>query len=203
MDIKSAEQAFQDVTYGDNEYDQLLQQIEQDARSAPYHLSLFIGSSDDSKREAIEQIAGITGREVKTVDANDIATKIESQSQAHIDAVFEALDPADTILHLKNGSRLCGVYTGYTHSRVKYATPQERYFLKKIQEAGGLYVIEIDTDTDADTTIRRAAQSIVHFPPPQSGLKRLFWKIRKMVTVHGHEIKTERPEHYQNQEGNF
>lgn len=202
MNIKTAGQSFQDVTFDDDSFDHLLEHLEQSSTDEAYHLSLFIGKMDEKKEDALRQILDVTGREVNEVDANEIISKTESETYSNLDLFFKKFDAENSILYLKNGSRLCGVYTGNTQSRVKYATPQERYFLKKVQESGGLFIIDIDTSTDADTTIRRVAQSVVNFPPSQSMFKKIIRKL-KGVSVHGYQIKTERPEQYGGSAGNF
>lgn len=203
MDIKSSEQSFQNVTYQDDSYRELLSHLAQSTGEEPYHLCLFIGRYEKTKRKALQQIAEQAGREILEVDANEVVSKIESDTYEKLDKLFDKFSSDDTLLYLKNGTRLCGAYTGYSQSSVKYATPQERYFLKKVQQKGGLYIIDIAMNTDADATIKRAAQSIIDFPGPQKGLKKLLWKLRQIVTVHGYQIKTERPEHYHNKGANF
>lgn len=202
MDIKSSEEYFQDVTYGDDEFERLISHLADTSNSNSYHLSLLVGKSEEQKEEAVQQIADATNREIREIDTNDIISKIESETAENLDIIFKKYDAENTLLYFKNGSRLCGAYTGYTQSSVKYATPQERYFLNKVQKNGGLFVVVIDTSTDADMTIRRAAQSIVNFPPSQSMFKKLLRKL-KGVSVHGHQIKTERPEQYGETAGNF
>jgi hypothetical protein len=202
MDIKSAEQSFQNVTFGEDSFEDLLNHLKTLPNEESYHLSLFIGKRQQQKEDALKQMAEAAGRDIHEMDANEIISRAETGTIANLDYAFKKYDAENTILYLKNGSRLCGVYTGYTNSKVKYATPQERYFLKKIQETNGVFVIDIETTTDADTTIRRAAQSIVDFPPSQSMLKKLLRKL-KGVSVHGYQIKTKRPGHYSNTSGNF
>lgn len=203
MDIKSSEQSFQNVTYKDDSYRELISHLQKSTGTEPYHLSLFIGRYEKTKQQALQQILDQTGREVLKVDANELVSKIESDTYKNLDNLFEEFSADNMLLYLNNGSRLCGAYTGYSQSSVKYATPQERYFLKKVQQKGGLYIIDIAINTDADETIKRAAQSIIDFPGPQSGLKKFLWKLRQIVTVHGYQIKTERPEHYHNKGANF
>jgi hypothetical protein len=203
MDIKSAEESFQNVIYDDPSFNELLEYMRTDPQEDSYHLCLFVGKTDGNKSDALQRIAENSSLDIAEVDANTIISKIESETIKKIDQVFENHMPADALLYLRNAGRLCGAYTGYTHSRVKYATPQERYFLKKLQKKGGLYVIDIDTETDADTTIRRAAQSIVNFKTPQTFFKRILWKLRRQVTVHGYEIKTDRPESYSGKVKNY
>jgi len=192
MDIQSAENSFKDVTYGEASYHELLNQF-QELTGESYHLCLLIGERKKLKQKAAQQIAEKSGLEIHTVDANDFITQIESECKENIDKLFENFDPAKQVMHLKSGSRLSGVYTGHTLSRVKYATPQERYLLKKIQEAGGLYIIEMDYPNDAERTIRRAAQSIINFPPPKSGLQKMLWNL-KHIRINGSTIDNKRPE---------
>ena len=202
MDIKSAEESFQDVTYGDDEYSQLLEHLEQEPGEEGYHLCLLIGKRDDRKEEALQQISDRVNREIYSVDANDLISKTESETYENIDRVFDKFDAGNTLFHLGNASRLCGTYMGHSQSVVRYATPPERHFLTKMQEKGGFFIADIAVAQDTDNTLRRAAQSIVNFPKPQSGFQKFMWRI-KQIGVHGHEIKTERPEHYGNQSGNF
>lgn len=202
MDIQSAQKEFQNVTYDDDSFEQLVYYLSNEIDAGAYHLSLLVGPSDDPKKDAVDRISEKTGRSIYTIDANEIISKIESESFENIDYVFKKYDASEALLYLKNGTRLCGAYTGFTQSAVKYATPQERYFLKKIQQNGGLYIVDIDTPDDMGKTLRRAAQSIVHFPLPQSMFKKLLRKI-KGVSVHGYEIKTERPKQYGGSANNF
>lgn len=202
MDIKSAEQSFQNANLGEHSFDELIDHLSRAQNLEPYHLSILIGKDQDKLDIALQKMADASNRKILDVDANEVISKIESETYANLDTLFKRYYADESILHLQNGSRLCGVYTGYTHSKVKYATPQERYFLKKVQQKGGFYVIDINDDDDSDTTIRRAAQSIVHFPKPDSIFKTLLNKL-KGVSVHGHQIETKRPEHYGKTSGNF
>lgn len=202
MDIKSAEESFQDVTFGDDNFERLISHLTDISDNNSYHLSLFVGKSEEQREKAVQRIANATDREILEIDANDIISKIESETVKNLDIIFKKYDAENGLLYLKNGTRLCGSYTGYTQSSVKYATPQERYFLTKVQKTGGVFIVAIDTSTDADMTIRRAAQSIVNFPPSQSMFQKLLRKL-KGVSVHGHQIKTERPEHYGKTAGNI
>ncbi|MDZ7680178.1 MAG: hypothetical protein U5J63_00365 [Fodinibius sp.] len=134
-------------------------------------------------------------RNVRQIDTSDIASRIESEAYEKIDKFFDEIDKADDILYFQNGGKLCGVYSSHSHSKVKYATPQERYFLKKVKEFSGLVIVDIEEFSDADKTMRRAAGSIISFTLPDSTLKRFMWHLRR-YTFHGFELKTKRPEAY-------
>lgn len=195
MDIKTPENTFQDVSYGEQEYDDLMQHLAENVKKDRHHLSLFLGIYKPNKKKALKQLEDKLNKKVSTVDTSDIVSRIESETYEKLDQFFTDMHESDDILYLKNGDKFSGVYTSSSHSHVKYATPQERYFLKKVKEFNGLVVIDIEEFSDADITLRRAAHSIVSFTLPESKLKRAFWHLRNF-SPHGFEIKTTRPEAY-------
>lgn len=195
MDIKTADNKFQDVTFGDSSFGELKDELAAKANRDEHHLSLFLGLYEPDKQKALEEIAAKLDREVRTIPTEELISKMESVTFDNLDTLFGGLDQSDVILYFKNGGKLCGSYTGYSHSRVKYATPQERYFLKKVQSFKGLVIVDIEEFTDADKTLRRAAQSIVSFFLPDSKWQRFLWHFRN-YSFHGVELKTKRPEAY-------
>jgi inorganic triphosphatase YgiF len=195
MDIKTPENTFQDVSYGEQEYDELLQHLVDDVKKDRHHLSLFLGIYEPNKKKALKQLEDKLNKEVSIVDTAELASRIESETFDKLDQFFADMNESDDILYLKNGDKLFGVYTSNSHSHVKYATPQERYFLKKVKEFNGLVIVDIEEFSDADKTLRRAAHSVVTFTLPESKLKRAFWHLRNF-SAHGFELKTTRPEAY-------
>ncbi|WP_445666100.1 hypothetical protein [Fodinibius sp. AD559] len=195
MDIKTPENKFQDVSYGEELYTELLDHLVTDVEKDRHHLSLFLGLYMANKKKALQDLKQKLNRKVRVVDTSDLSSRIESESFDKLDDFFDNIDQSDDILYFKNGEKLCGVYTSYSHSHTKYATPQERYFLKKVKAFNGLVIIDIEQFSDADKTLRRAAHSVVSFTLPDSKLKRAWWHL-KNYSLHGFELKTTRPEAY-------
>jgi len=195
MEIETPDKEFKDVSYNDSSFQKLVDHLVEQKGKKGHHLCLFLGVYEPNKKVALKQIASKLGREVTTINTDEIVSKIESETFERLDELFEKLDKTEDILYFKNGDKLCGAYTGYSHSRVKYATPQERYFMKRVQEFEGLVIVDISEFTDADKTLRRAAQSIVSFTLPDSTLKRFFWHL-KHYSLNGYDLKTKRPEAY-------
>lgn len=195
MDIKTPEKKFSNIIFGESSFNELRDYMKSTADDESFHLSLFLGYYDPDKKEAAKRIADDTGKSIEWIDFNDIVSKSETDTFVNLDRLFDRYNRNDSILYFTNGSKLCGSYTGFTHSKVKYATPQERHFLKKVQDYKGIVLIEITDYTDADQTIRRAAQSVVTFPPPNSPFRRFIWNL-KNFSLHGYDIKTQRPEAY-------
>lgn len=195
MDIQTPDNEFQKVTYGDDSFNKLKDELERTADLQEHHLSLFLGVYEPHKQKALESISSRLDREVQVVHTEELVSKIESETFDNLDAFFDDVHQSNVILFFKNGDKLCGAYTGNSHSRVKYATPQERYFMKKVKSFNGLVVVDIEEYTDADKSLRRAAQSIVSFNLPDSVFQRFMWHLKNYST-HGFELKTKRPESY-------
>ena len=195
MDIKSPENKFQDISYGDSNYSELIEHLAANENRDTHHLSLFLGLYDPNKQKALKDLEKKLNRDVQVIDTSELASRIESESYEKIDNFFENMHQSDDILYFKNGDKLCGVYSSNSHSRVKYATPQERYFLEKVKAFNGLVIVDIEEFSDADKTLRRAAGSVLSFTLPDSIIKRFMWHLRR-YSLHGFELKTKRPEAY-------
>lgn len=195
MDIKTPEDTFKNLTINDDRFDQFIDTLVKTSKDPSHHLSLFLGVFLPDKKQALDKISSSTGLTVESIDFNDVVSRSEEETFKNLDEVFDTHQSNNSILYFKNGDKLCGAYTGFTHSRVKYATPQERYFLKKVQEYRGIVIVDITQYTAADKTLRRAAGSIVSFPLPSSKMKRFFWHL-KNYTLHGFELRSKRPEAY-------
>jgi hypothetical protein len=195
MDIKTPENKFQNISFGDSNYTDLIDHLTTEINENRHHLSLFLGLYEPNKEKALKEFENKFNRKVRVIDTSELASRIESETFEKLDEFFDNMDQADDILYFKNGDKLCGVYASNSHSRVKYATPQERYFLKKVKAFNGLVIVDIEEFSDADKTLRRAAHSIISFTLPKSKLKRAFWHL-KNFSPHGFELKTKRPEAY-------
>lgn len=195
MDIKTADNKFQKISYGDSTYAELVDHLSSSINEDAHHLSLFLGMYEPNKQKALKELAEKLNRNIQVIDTSELASRVESETFEKLDKFFDGMDESDDILYFKNGDKLCGVYSSYSHSRVKYATPQERYFLNKVKDFSGLVIVDIDEFTDADKTLRRAAQSVISFTLPKSKLQRFFWHL-KNYSLHGYDLKTKRPEAY-------
>lgn len=197
--LKQTEKESLNMNFKDSDYADFIQGLKN--VDSP-HLVLLIGLYEPDKKKAVKEITRSAGAELRQFDFNDIVSKIESETFENIDRIFEDLGDNAPVLHFSNGDKLCGAYTGFTHSKVKYATPQERYFLRKIRDYDGLIIVDITETDSADETIRRAANTIVNFPLPKSPIRRILWHL-KHYSLHGYDIKTKRPESYADTSANF
>ncbi|MDX1618748.1 MAG: hypothetical protein R3224_08180 [Balneolaceae bacterium] len=181
------------MVFQDSDYGELLGKLE---NAETRLLVLFIGLYEPHKKKALRDLERSANLETNHFDFNDIVSKIESETFENIDRIFGGLPDSPALLHFSNGDKLCGAYTGFTHSKVKYATPQERHFLREVRKYRGLVVIDITETDSADETILRAADATVYFPLPNSPIRRILWHL-KHYSLHGYDIKTKRPEPYE------
>lgn len=195
MEIKSTTEDTFDLSYKDDTFEDLLDDFKNNANQPHHHLSLFLGLYRPNKKKALQKISEATGLKIKSLDLNDYISKSVSETKENLNRVFNKYSNENSVLYFDNGDKLCGVYTGFSHSHVKYASPQERYFLKLVQDFEGIVIVNISEYTAADKTIRRAAQSIVRFDLPKSKLQRFMWHL-KNYTLHGFELKSKRPDSY-------
>lgn len=196
MDIATPSDKFKNISYNSSAFKELVSHLTDEIDKQVHHLCLFLGLYKPNKKAAVNQLATKLNREVVFVDTSELVVRNESETIKNIDAFFEDLHQSDVILYFKNGHKLCGVYTGNSHSKVKYATPEERHFLRKVKAFNGLVILDVEEFNDADKTMRRAAASIVSFTLPDSTVKRFLWHL-KNYTLHGCELKTKRPEAYE------
>lgn len=195
MEIESADTPFKKVSYNDSSYKKWVEYLRREIDKKAHHLCLFLGLYAPHKKQALKQLSSELNREVRLIDANDLVSQIETETYKKLDELFSRLHQSEDIIYLKNGSRLCGTYTGFSRSRVKYATPQERYFLKKVKAFNGLVIVDVDEYNDADSTMRRAATSIISFNLPDSKWKQFIWHF-KNFNPNGSVTRSKRPEAY-------
>jgi len=149
--------------------------------SGPYH------AAKKSFEKQMEKRVGLLAEvDLRTLISND-----EDESLKRIDAFFEQNSESDKRFILRNGDVLAGEYTGHTYSTVRYATPQEKYLLKKMKESKGFFVIDILEYENIDKTLQRNTKNIIRFDQPHSFMGKLIWKL-KQVSLNGHTFANKR-----------
>ena len=141
-------------------------------------------SLDELKREVIG--------EPVVIDLAEIVTPYEEESYANIDECISSIDEKAPLVIFKNAEQLNGVYTGFTSSVVKYASPQEKYFLKNVSKIKAPVVLEFKEFDQLDRMVTRKADDVVLFKAPSSLIEKLAWKVQN-VHVHGSHFLSPRP----------
>lgn len=153
---------------------------------------VFAGDFDQNRNYAVDQVKRETLGNIVEIDLNEIITPFEEETYTNIDDVFAGIPDDTSLLIFRNGSMLSGVYTGFTYSAVKYATPQEKYFLNKLGDLTCHVLLDFDHVDQVDRMIQRVADICVQFRAPSSLIERVAWWA-KNIRVNGSNLPSPRP----------
>ncbi len=156
-----------------------------------YYLMIIVGKYKAGKNRVLKRLEKKAG-EFEALDLRNVISSNEEESYKKIDEMFKYIGETEKNILLQNGDCLAGEYTGFTYSSVRYATPQERYLLKKIIGSERFFVLDILDPENIDKSLERVAQTAVLFDEADSLFGKLLWKM-KQVKVHGHTFSNKRP----------
>ena len=177
------------MVYKDKKYGDFISNLEVTFKASKKepgtdHLICFNGPYDPDKEIALNKISARINRSVRSVDVAELITPYDKESRENLDDLFENAKPHSEILYLWRGEYFCGMFTGHTLSKVRYATPHERYFLRKMHNYDGPVVISFSDYDYMDETMMRASWKVIEFPLPGNFFKRFIWQA-KNYTLHG------------------
>lgn len=155
-----------------------------------YYLTLLIGSNKRAKKSFLDDVAKKSDS-VTSINLSDVISSDEEESKVNIDTLFSNLSKSDKFIFLEDGDAFGGVYTSFSYSTERYATPQEKYFIKKIRDTGKIIFLDIKDEHASSKTLKRSAQAIITFDEPKSFVNKILFKISKL-RVHGHTFESER-----------
>jgi hypothetical protein len=161
-------------------------------KSDQKRIIVFAGDFEQNRSYAIDQVQRETLGNILEIDLNEIITPFEEETYENIDSTFSDLAEDIDLIIFRNAGMLSGVYTGFTYSAVKYATPQEKYFLKKLEALSSNVLLEFDHIDQVDRMIERVADISVEFRAPASLIERIAWWA-KNIRVNGSNLPSPRP----------
>jgi hypothetical protein len=185
--MKNVERA-QRLNLNDGETGAVIDTLKQGTFDNPYYLVVLSGRNNSKKKSFVNRL----GDSVEEIDLRNIISTSEEESYQNIDSLFESVADSDKIICLKNGDVLSGEYTGHTYSHRRYATPQEKYLLRKISGSGRAFILDFTDNANVNSMIERHAQAIIECTEPTSGFARLLWTL-KNIRLHGHTFENKRP----------
>jgi SpoVK/Ycf46/Vps4 family AAA+-type ATPase len=177
--------------YNDKKVDSFFSELDDINLESSNYLLLLVGPYEAGKKSILSRLQKKRGNFIE-IDIRDMISLNEQTSFRKIDETFSAIGETEKNILFRNGDALAGEYTGFTYSSVRYATPQERYLLKKMTGTEKFFVIDIKEFENIDKTLQRYAQSAILFDQPDSFVSKLFWKLRQ-IKVHGHTFANKRP----------
>jgi hypothetical protein len=178
-------------SFSDKKTEVFLSELNELNLESSHYLLLLVGPYDAGKKNILSRLNKKLG-DFKEIDIRDMISHDEQASYKRIDETIDAIGETEKNILFRNGDALAGEYTGFTYSSVRYATPQEKYLLKKIENSEKFFTIDIKEFENIDQTLRRCAQTAILFEHPSSSFGKLLWKLRQ-IKVHGHTFANKRP----------
>lgn len=179
------------ISHSDKKISSFIDQLDEINLDSSYYLLLLVGPYKAGKENILSRIEKKTGA-FKEIDLRDVITLNEEECFKKIDELFRSIGETEKNLYFKHGDALAGEYTGFTYSSTRYATPQEKYLLKKIKTSEKLVLIDLEEFENIDKTLERMAQAAIIFDQPASSFGKILWKL-KQIHVHGHTFANKRP----------
>ena len=160
--------------------------------SSEHALIVYAGAFTTNREAAIDELKReIIGKALE-IDLAEVVTPYEEESYENLDECFANIPEDAPLVIFRNAEQLNGVYTGFSSSIVKYASPQEKYFLKNVDKVKAPVVMEFKDLDQLDQMAQRTADAVVLFKAPSSLIEKLAWKIQN-VHVHGSHFLSSRP----------
>jgi len=178
------------MMYSSNEISSYVDSLGEVKPGKEFYLLVLSGPYHAAKKRFEERVEKKVGS-LTEVDLRTLIFNDEEESFKRIDSFFNQLSDSDDRLMLRNGDVLAGEYTGHTYSTVRYATPQEKYLLKKMKESNRFIVIDILEYENIDKTLERNAANVIRFDHPETFFGKLLWKL-KQVSLNGHTFANKR-----------
>ncbi|WP_290967925.1 hypothetical protein [Gracilimonas sp.] len=155
-------------------------------------LIVYAGPFTTNREAALDELKREIIGEAVVIDLAEIVTPYEEESYTNINDCFSSIDEKAPLVIFKNAEQLNGVYTGFTGSVVKYASPQEKYFLRNVDKIKAPVVLEFKEFDQLDRMVVRKSDSVVLFKAPSSFIEKMAWKVQNWH-VHGSHFLSPRP----------
>lgn len=172
--------------HSDKEISSFLNDVKQVNVESSYYLTVLAGENKSAKNDFFKKVKSSLGEDLAVVDLRDFVSSVEEESYEGIDEMIASLGDK-TYVWLDHGDELDGVYTGYSSSVRRYATPQEKYLIRKITSTEKKYFLSLEDQYAVTNFLRRHAQTLITFDYPSSLLGRL-----KQITLNGSSFSSSR-----------
>jgi hypothetical protein len=187
----AANKLIQRISYQDKKVIDILNTIIEIKSSSRGYLLVLSGRYMRGKEDFMSDLSNRIGA-INSVDMRTLISSNEEVSFEKIDKLFSSISEKDRVLYLENYDVLSGEYTGFTYSNVRYATPQEKYLLKKIKDSKRIVIAELVDKANIHSMLQRHAQAVIEFDEPNSAIGKWFWKL-KQIRFQGHTFENKRP----------
>lgn len=160
--------------------------------SSKHSLVVLAGPFTSNRKACLDELKREVLGEAIEIDLAEVITPYEEESYQNLDACIQNIDENAPLVVFRNAEQLNGAYTAFSSSIVRYGSPQEKYFLRKVKEINAPVVVELKDFDQLDRMIVRKADAVVLFKAPSSLIEKLAWKVQN-IHVHGSSFLSLRP----------
>ena len=137
--------------------------------------ALFTGPSGTGKTLAAEVIAAELDLDLLHVDLSCIVSKWLGETEKNLDRIFAIAERGGAVLLFDEADALFGKRSEVKDSRDRYANLEVSFLLQRIEAFGGPALLTTNQQTALDEAFLRRISVVVHFPFPDSELRRDIW----------------------------
>lgn len=179
-------ESLQTFKHSDKETSTFLKNVKKMNVDSSYYLTILAGANKSAKNSFFNKVKQEFGDDLEVVDLRTVISAFEEESYEKIDEMITSLKE-NKYVWLNHGDELEGVYTGYSSSVRRYATPQEKYLIRQIKSTEKVYFISLEDRHAVTNFMKRHAQTLITFDYPSSFLGKL-----KQITLNGSSFSSSR-----------
>lgn len=186
MTTMASSESLQTFKHSDKETDSFLKDVEKMNVDSSYYLTVLAGENKSAKDSFFKKVKQRFGDQLVVIDLRTVVSAVEEDSYEKIDEMIASFGEKKYVW-LNHGDELGGVYTGYSSSVHRYATPQEKYLLRHITSTEKVYFLSLQDRHTVTNFLRRHTQTLITFDYPESFLGKL-----KQITLNGSSFSSNR-----------
>lgn len=143
----------------------VLEQLRQNKNAAfntKENLILLEGKDQQRSLFAAESIAKEAGLNLLRVDLSGIISGHVAEVEKNLGKLFSAADPSKAVVYFDEADALFGKRTAVKDAHDRYANIEINAFLKKLEEFGGIVVVNTRSRANIDTAFLRRLRFVVN-----------------------------------------
>jgi hypothetical protein len=137
---------------------------------------LFCGPSGTGKTLAAEILANELSLDLFHIDLSQVVSKYIGETEKNLRTIFDAAEDTGAILLFDEADALFGKRSEIRDSHDRYANIEVSYLLQRMEAYRGLAILTTNQRASLDGAFLRRLQFVVHFPYPDTALRRQIWE---------------------------
>ncbi len=136
---------------------------------------LLAGPPGTGKTLSAEVLATALHVDLMVVDISRILSKWIGETEQHLAEVFDAAEPAQTILLFDEADALFGKRTEITDAHDRYANLETAYLLQRLERFEGLAILTTNLRQNIDEAFTRRIEFVIEYDEPGEHEREALW----------------------------